>query len=280
MFDALSLLFSTKMAAQLPDPMMLAIAPIPEISEPYPAPVIAADSAFIIDLASGKVLFEQNADKPRPIASLTKLMTAIVARDSFGLDDIVTVSAHAAAQPPAKIWLRQGEHMTVEQLLHAALIASGNDAATALAEHFPGGIESFVAAMNAKAKTLGLRHTHFANPIGFDDAENYSSARDISLLAQRVLRDPVLRGIVETAKENLESADGIAHAFHSTNHLFGSYLDIRGLKTGTTPAAGQCLAAIARGDQGNDVLAIVLDSPSRFNETKIMLEWALANHSW
>jgi len=280
MFDALSLLFGTTMAVQLPDPQQLTVAPIPQISEPYPAPVVAAESALVIDIESGKVLFQQNVDEPRPIASLTKLMTAIVARDAFALDEIVIVSKHAAEQPPAKVWLKEYEQITVEQLLNAALIESGNDAAVALAEHFPGGLDNFVAAMNAKAATLGLRHTHFANPLGFDDEANYSSARDISLIAQRVLRDPVLRDIVETQKKTIESEDGIRHQLESTNDLFGSYLDIHGLKTGTTPAAGQSLAAIARGNRENNVFAIVLDSPSRFHEAKIMLEWALSSHRW
>lgn len=264
----------------LPPLDLISITSAPQLSTPRRAPVGGSKSALVLDLASGKILFAKNAHERRPIASLTKLMTAVVARENFDLAEIVTVSENAARQPAAKIWLRASEQISVRDLLAATLIESGNDAAIALAEH-AGDEPAFVAKMNAKAVALGLTDTHFANPVGYDDPENFGTAYDLAILAGYVLRDPVLREIAATQREVVLSTDGtVVHPLVSTNILFNSYLDIRGLKTGSTKDAGACLAAIARSADGREVLAIVLDSPNRFQETKGMLEWALSSHRW
>ena len=279
MFNALSLLFGLAPAF-----VELQVPPAPRApmsASAFPAPIVVAPSALVIDAASGVTLFSKSADRERPIASLTKLMTAIVVREHYALTDVVTVSRTASLVEPAKAWLQAGEKITVRELLSALLIASANDAALALAEHFPGGTDAFVVAMNAKATALNLHHTHFANPVGLDDPDNYSTARDLSVIASYVLRDTLIASLVATDKAAAHSLDGkLTHPLTSTNKLFGSYLDIRGLKTGSTPAAGECLAALARNGRGADVLAIVLDSPQRFQEAKILLEWANTAHSW
>lgn len=276
LFTFLGLTFHTP---ELPSLELLTIHPVPQLIELRPAPIVQASSALVLDLDSGKTLYEQKAYEQKAIASLTKLMTAVVARENFELAEIVTISKNAAEQPPAKIWLRTGERITVENLLRATLIESANDAATALAEHL--GEEEFVEKMNAKAIVLGLRNTHFANPIGYDDPENYGTTYDLALLSGYVLRDPLLREIAATQRDIVTDTQQInTHHLLSTNILFNTYLDIRGLKTGSTDAAGECLAAIAQNENGNRVLAIVLDSPNRFQEAKIMLSWALDNFRW
>lgn len=279
MFDALTLLFGAPSAF-----VELQVPPAPRVPAVIftsPAPIVVAPTALVIDLDSGVSLYEKSADVERPIASLTKLMTAIVVREQYRLDDVVTVSRAASLVEPAKAWLQAGEKITVRELLAALLIASANDAALALAEHFPGGTDAFVAAMNAKATALNLHHTHFANPIGFDDVGHYSTARDLSVLASYVLRDTLIAALVATDKAVAHSLDGrLTHPLTSTNKLFGTYLDVRGLKTGSTPEAGECLAALARNSRGVDVLAIVLDSPDRFQEAKVLLEWANTAHRW
>ncbi len=283
MFEILAFLFGLSQPTDLPPVELAALTPVPQLVGESPAPVVAAKAALIYDLGSGKVLYEQNAHERRPIASLTKLMTAIIARENFELSEIVVVSENAADEPPAKVWLRPGEQISVEALLNAALIESGNDAAVALAEHFVDGESAFVAAMNAKAKVLGLKNTHFTNPVGYDDenGENYSSAYDLALLSNYVRRDPVLKKIVGTQRTSVLSADGkIRHNLVSTNILFNSYLDIQGLKTGSTVDAGEGVAAIAKITTGQEVLAIVLDSPNRFQEAKTLLEWADTNFRW
>ncbi len=246
--------------------------------EKFSEPVVAAKSAIVVDLDSGKTLFEKNAETKLPIASLTKLMTAIVARENYTLDEFVIVDEEAASQPPAKIWLLKGEQITVENLLKATLIESANDAATALAAKM--GTKKFVEKMNSKATVLGLTNSSFANPVGYDDDENFSTARDLSLLAQYFLRDKFLRETAATAKAGIASTNGIVHELYSTNNLFGSYLNIRGLKTGLTEEAGECVAAIAQTKNGKNVLALVLNSPKRFQEAKALLTWAAENFRW
>jgi D-alanyl-D-alanine carboxypeptidase (penicillin-binding protein 5/6) len=279
MFDALTLLFGSPFVSV--DLAMPSVARVPELHAPFLAPVVAAKSVLVVDLGSGVTLFEKSANQRLPIASLTKLMTAVVAREHYDLDTVVTVSRKAAAMEPAKAWLRPGEKITVRELLGALLIASANDAAVALAEHFPGGAEKFVAAMNQKSKALNLRQTHFVNPTGLDEIGSYSTTRDLSVIASYVLRDPLLAELVATKQKTVASLDGkTKHELHSTNKLFGSYLEIHGLKTGSTRDAGECLAAIARNSREADVLAIVLDSPNRFQEAKVLLEWANTAHKW
>lgn len=274
MLNLLSFVFGLAEPRALPDVRLITVAAAPILTTKSVAPVIEAPSALVLDLGSGKILYEKNIHDRVAVASLTKLMTALVVRENFELNEVVTVSRLAASQEPAKIWLNAGEQITVGNLLKGLLIASGNDVAVALAEHFPGGSEKFVARMNQKARALNLKNTHFANPVGFDDPGNFSSAYDLSLLARLALRDEVLKTIFAT--QNGEAADVSGRNVHqltSTNRLFGSYLDIRGLKTGSTELAGECLAAIAK-KNGRETLALVLNSPNRFQEAKVLLEWA------
>ncbi|MFH0834460.1 MAG: D-alanyl-D-alanine carboxypeptidase family protein [Patescibacteria group bacterium] len=262
----------------LPDLALLQIYSAPQLVQ-FSEPVVAAKSAIIVDLDSGKVLWSKNSQAQLPIASLTKLMTAIVARENYNLADVVEVSPNASEQPPAKIWLRAGEKMTVGNLLKGMLIESANDAATALAEKM--GTEKFVAQMNTKAAELNLQNSHFANPVGYDDENNFSTTRDLATLAQYFLRDEFLREIAATGKTGIDPVSGgTHHELYSTNNLFGSYLKIRGLKTGLTDAAGECTATVAELTNGKKVLAIVLNSPNRFQEAKSLIAWAEANFRW
>jgi len=262
---------------QLPPVENLEIHSIPQLVK-FSEPVVKAKSAIVVDLDSGKILFEKNAQEKLPIASLTKLMTAIIVRENYGLDDLVTVSSNAAKQPPAKVWLSPGEQLKVGDLLKALLIESANDAATALAEKM--GMENFVEAMNAKAVALGLHKTRFGNPVGYDDENAFSTTTDLATLAKYFLRDEFLREVAKTNKTGIASRQGILHELYSTNNLFGSYLEIQGLKTGRTDNAGECLAAIAKAENGKRILAIVLNSPKRFQEAKALLTWAEENHRW
>lgn len=261
-----------------PPPLeILEIHAAPQI-EKFSEPVVDAASAIVMDLESGKVLWSKNENERLPIASLTKLMTAIVARENFKLDDIVTVSANAARQPAAKIWLHIGEKISVENLLKAVLIESANDAAVALGEKI--GMENFVGKMNTKAVSLGLTNSSFSNPVGYDEENNFSTTRDLAILANYFLRDDFLRQTAATAKAGIVSTNGVHHELYSTNNLFGSYLEIRGLKTGLTDEAGQCIATIAKLENGKEVLAIVLNSPKRFQEAKSLITWAAENFRW
>ena len=149
------------------------------------SPLTDAESEIIVDFDSGKILYEKNSNKKMQIASITKLMTAIIALEEGNLDEVITISEKAALTEGSKVWLLSGEKITLRNLLYAVMIHSGNDAAYAIAEHLgEGDTKIFVDKMNQKALDLGLLSTHYDNPIGFDSKQNYSTAYDLSLLAK------------------------------------------------------------------------------------------------
>lgn len=244
-------------------------------------PVIEADAAIIVDFDSGEVLYKKNASKKLQIASITKLMTVLVAFEEGNLDDVVTVSGEAARTEGSKVWLYSGERITLRNLLKAALIHSGNDAAVAIAEHIAGDVPSFVEKMNAKADELKLYSTHYANPIGFDNVENYSTVEDLAQLALVAYRNPFIRDTVKTESTTISSTNGEqSHDLKSTNQLLSSFLHVLGLKTGHTEAAGLCFVSIIDNKRGNKVITVVLNSPDRFKETKMLATWAFRNYTW
>lgn len=254
---------------------------IPAKQEYAVAPIVEATSAIIVDFDSGAVLFEQNGNEKLQIASITKLMTVILALEEGNLDDIVTVSNKAALTEGSKVWLLQGEQISLYNLVQAALIHSGNDAAVAIAEHIGGDVPSFVKMMNEKAKRLDLYSTHYENPIGFDSVQNYSTVKDLSLLARYAYRKEIVQNTVNIRTKTIASANGsITHDLTSTNDLLGSSWNVLGLKTGHTEAAGLCFIAIIENNKGNKIITIVLDSPDRFAETKKLASWAFRSYIW
>jgi len=246
----------------------------------YVRPVIGAEGAIAVDLETGEILFSQNNHRSRSIASLTKIMTAIVILEENNLDEIVTISKKASSEIGSQIYLKEGEQMTVRNLLTALLISSANDSAYALAEYNAGSVENFVAKMNKKAKLLGLYNTSFANPVGLDDSKNYSTPYDLAILGRYAYRKPFVAETVGIKETTVSSINGLKHTVVSTNKILGGYLNIEGIKTGKTEDAGLCLMAIGNNGDGRKVLAIVLDSPDRFKETKILLDWAFRAYKW
>lgn len=244
-------------------------------------PVIEAESAIIVDFDSGSVLFSKNSNQKMSIASITKLMTAIVALEEGNLNDTVTISKNASLTEGSKIWLYSGERITLENLLFAALIHSGNDAAVAIAEHVAGDVETFVEKMNIKAKNLGLISTRFENPIGFDHIDNYSTVNDLAILANYAYNKPFVKKAVRINSMTISSANGdITHDLETTNKLLDSFLDILGLKTGHTRDAGLCFTSIIQNEKGNKIITVVLNSPDRFTETKKMAAWTFNSYIW
>lgn len=244
-------------------------------------PIINADAAIIVDFDSGEVLYEKNANEKLQIASITKLMTALVALDEGNLDDVVTVSGQAARTEGSKVWLYSGEQITLRNLLKAALIHSGNDAAVAIAEHIAGDVPNFVEKMNSKAKELKLYSTNYSNPIGFDNIENYSTVKDLSQLAAVAYRNSFIRDTVRIESTTIASTNGEqTHDLTSTNQLLSSFLHVLGLKTGHTEGAGLCFVSVIDNEKGNKVITVVLNSPDRFGETKMLATWAFRNYTW
>ena len=260
---------------------LLEISPIPTLKDGALEPDIKAKSALIMDYNTGIILYGKNVDAEVPMASLTKIMTAVLILENHSLSDVVTVPSGYNGLEGVRIWLKKGEQLTVSDLLKALLIPSAGDAALTLAEYDSGTVEEFVKKMNHRAKELNLIHTHFVNPIGLDAKGHYSSASDLAVLTKYALHFSAFRNIVRMASATITSVDGgTSHSLTSTNYLLNSYLDIEGVKTGTTDEAGESLINLARGEKGQEVIAVLLDSPSRFQENKSMIDWALRSYNW
>lgn len=244
------------------------------------APVIHASSAIAVDLDSGEILYEKNIHTPRQFASLTKIMTAVIIAEENNMDDVVTVSGKSAATAGSKMWLYSGETIKVQNLMYGLLVHSANDAAIALAEYNADSEAEFVKKMNKKAKQLRLTHTHFSNPIGFDDANNYSSAYDLSILGKYAYRKQFIRHATSLSNIEVKSeSGGIKHNLESTNEILNNFLGFHGLKTGLTEQAGECFLGIAEKD-GHKILTVVLNSPNRFKESKILADWVFRSYTW
>jgi len=242
-----------------------------------PPRVPTADSAIVVDARDGTVMFAKRPDAERSIASTTKLMTALLALEKADPNDVFTAPAYSAQPAESRINLREGERMTVDDLLHALLLESANDAAVALAENISGSRQAFVDEMNARAQELGLDHTSYANPIGLDQAGNYSSAQDLATLARVLLRNRRFARIVDMPSATLES--GIRpRTVRNRNDLVGQYPWVDGVKTGYTLNAGNVLVgAAARGPRAR-VVSVVLGEPTeaaRDGDTLTLLRWGL-----
>ncbi len=248
----------------------------------YSDPVINSTSAIVTDLDTGKVLFAKEPDKQMAIASITKIMTSLVVlNNKSDLDEVYTVSEAATTVSGSRMYLAVGEKMTIDNLLRGALIESANDAAYALAEGTLGSEEQFVAAMNAYAISLGLDCSHFTNAWGADEKGHYSCAQDLAKLTSIALQNEVFRDIVSIKKTTVMDVYGkLQHNLTNTNKLVGQYLNIIGVKTGTTDNAGESLVVAAKGESNQTVIAVLLNSPDRFAEGKTLLDWALNAYNW
>ena len=242
---------------------------------------IKAASAVLIEEKSGQIVFEKNKDEQRSAASITKVMTLLLVMEALDsgkihLEDKVTTSEHAAQMGGSQIWLEQGEVMTVNELLKATVIASANDAATALAEHVAGSEGSFVQMMNNRAAQLGMKDTLFINANGLDENNQHTSAYDVALMSAALIQ---YEKIKEYSLVWMDSLRGGKTELVNTNRLIKTYQGITGLKTGTTSKAGSCLTATAERD-GLSFVAVILGgetSNDRFNGAKKLLDTGFAS---
>lgn len=246
-------------------------------------PALSAASYVVVDVGSGKVLTAENPSLTRPVASLTKLLTAVTVAARVSPDAVVTVgrTATRARVAGATMGLTAGERMRVRDLLAGLLIPSANDAAVALAEHVSGSEERFAGEMNAVAAALGLSRTRVANATGFDDAAHFSSAYDMALLLAHTWRDPLLGIFLRATSLDVASVDGRrAHRLRTTNRLLGERTDILAGKTGFTDAAGESLAIVAENEDGHPVVAVLLGSHDRFSDMDNLLNWTFWAYRW
>jgi len=219
-------------------------------------PPIAAAAYMLIDGDTGKALASLNADQPRPVASLTKLMTARLVLDAGPLEDTATVPSLQLAEDESQAGLETGERLSRAELLQAMLVASAGDAARTLAVDVAGSERRFVEMMNAEAVAAGLDATRYANPDGLDDPAQHSSAADVARLAIDLMRDPAFRRIVAAESVRIDGS-----VLPATNDLLGVYPGADGIKTGYTDEAGWCIAASATRD-GRRIVAVVLGAPT------------------
>lgn len=233
---------------------------------------VSAESAALIECTSGELIYSKNADKQMPMASTTKIMTALVVIEKCELSDIVTIPKAACGIEGSSIYLREGEQFSVKELLYALMLASANDSATALALHTSGSIEDFADEMNRKAKELGLQNTHFTNPHGLHDDEHYTTARELAIIARCASQNDVFREITSTNKTIIRR-DSKESARLLTNHnkLLRLYDGAFGIKTGFTKTSGRCLVSGAERN-GLSFIAVTLNAPDDWNDHISMLD--------
>jgi D-alanyl-D-alanine carboxypeptidase (penicillin-binding protein 5/6) len=265
-----------KVPPPTPVPPFGSPSPFPSTLEtPSPStqpPKIDAGSVALVDIDSGQVLFQRRAGKRRPIASTTKIMTALLVLEESRPKDIVTASGNAALQEGSILGLRQDEEITVRNLVSALLLQSANDAAVALAEHVAGSVSEFVDRMNARARELGALDTQFESPNGLDD-RGYSTARDLAMMTVEAYRNETFAEVVSRLAVRIPSPDGEPRHIQNRNALLWLYPDAIGVKTGFTSAAGFCLVGAAERD-GLRLAAIVLGAPDEaFSDAAALLSF-------
>ena len=230
----------------------------------------SASSAILMDVDSGRVLYEQNADAKMLIASTTKILTALVAIREGDLSDMVTVSREAAYTEGSSMYLKVGEQLTLETLLYGLLLCSGNDAAVAIAEHISGSQERFADLMNETARDIGMEHSSFANPNGLDDEDHYSTARDMARLACAAVENETLVRMASTRSVTIGGRTMTNH-----NKLLSQIEGCIGLKTGYTDEAGRCLVSAAERD-GAVIISVVLHDPEDWDDSAALLDWGFS----
>ncbi len=246
----------------------------------YPPPPIEARAAYLVDLTSHRVLFSQNANAELPMASTTKITTAAVVLSHARPSEMVKVSEKAATIGQSTMSLQRGERLTVLQLLYGLLLNSGNDAAIALAEHVGGTESRFVGMMNALARSLGMRHTHYATPHGLDAPHHYTSARDLATITMYALQFPLFRQIVATTSYHIPATRHNAeHWLASINRVMYWFPGVDGVKPGDTDAAGLC-QVVSAWRNGHHLLAVLLNTPTLVTDIRDLLNYGGHDFKW
>jgi D-alanyl-D-alanine carboxypeptidase (penicillin-binding protein 5/6) len=265
------------MALALVSALALGATPSLAVAAAPKPPSVSVPSAGLYTI-DGLPLWTRKPQTERRVASTIKMLNALVVRERADLDDVVVISKKAASVEGSGAGLRAGQRLTVRQLLNLMLIASANDAAEALAIHVSGSEKKHVARMNAKARQLGLTHTHAVDPHGLSKRE-HSTARDLAALARVVLADPELRAIVKKRSVKVPRPSGATVTLRSTYNSLSGYPGIEGVKTGFTNPAGYCFVGAAKRN-GVEIVGVVLGAQSnwhRFSQMRALLDWGFAH---
>ena len=243
-------------------------------------PKLNSRAAVIYDRKSKKVIWGKKENEKRPMASTTKIMTAIVVLENANLSDTVTVSKKSAGTGGSRLGLKTGDKVTVNNLLYGLLMVSGNDAAVALAEYVGGSVEGFADKMNQKAKELGLENTHFVTPHGLDMADHYTTALELAEMADYAMNNEKFAQIVNTKNITI-SINGRSKSLKNTNELLGNLNGVNGVKTGFTNGANRCLVTSVNRD-GMNIITVVLCADTkkdRTNDSVKLIEYAYKNYT-
>lgn len=253
------------------------VAPPTGLLPSKPVPAITSQAAIVMDGVTGRILAAKNPDERRAVASTQKILTALVAMESGPLSDPVTVIQSDTQVEPSKVYIRDGETYTRAALIKALMVKSGNDVAKALARDVAGSEEAFMSRMNAKALSLGMRNSFFKNPHGLTEEGQYSTARDIAILAKEAYQSPIMRGFVRTKSYTFSRPSGDTKTLTNTNQLLRKVSYCTGMKTGTTRASGRCLVSTGELD-GRLVVIVVLGASSEpvlYKDSEALMRWSL-----
>jgi D-alanyl-D-alanine carboxypeptidase (penicillin-binding protein 5/6) len=259
-------------AAAAPAPAPVRVGAIPLT----PPPPIFGESAIVVDVESGRVLYAKNADQRRAVASTQKIITALCVLDAGNLDKVVTIAASDGACEPTKLGLKAGETYTRRELLKVLIVKSANDVGRALARDVAGSQEEFAAMMNRKCAALGMRNSRFQNPHGLTEPDQFSTARDMAIAASVAYRSPIIRSFAATKAYTFRFNNGRTRLLENTNKVLKTLPYCDGMKTGTTNASGRCL--ISSGSlNGRSVISVVLKSntPNIWSDSSKLLRWSL-----
>jgi len=237
---------------------------------------VSAEASILLDQSTGDVLYEKNAHNKQQIASITKIMTAIIAIELGQMNEETKTSRRAIYTEGSSIYLEQGEKMTIEDLLYGLMLRSGNDAAVAISEHIGGSVEGFVHLMNEKAKWLGMTNTQFANPHGLTDEDHYSTAYDMAILMQYAMANEEFRKISGTTSYQAENR---TYYWQNKNKFLTKYYEYStGGKTGFTKKSGRTLITTAKKDNV-ELIAVTLNAPDDWNDHTVLYEWGFENYN-
>ncbi|NRS46717.1 D-alanyl-D-alanine carboxypeptidase family protein [Brevibacillus sp. HB2.2] len=259
--------------------IQMALAPAAVVKAAAAPPSLSAEGAALIDVESGRILYSKNGTKKMRIASLTKTMTAIVAIEMGKLDAQVTVPPQAVGVEGSSIYLKNGEKLTLEELLYGLMLRSGNDAAVTIATHIGGSVPGFTYLMNEKAAMIGMEHTNFTNPHGLDDSnQHYSTPEDMAKLSAYALHNPVFRQIVSTKVKDISwEGEQWDRRLLNKNKMLHLYNGADGVKTGYTKLAKRCLASSATRN-GRQLATITLNASDDWNDSAKLMDWGFANY--
>ncbi len=241
-------------------------------------PSLTASSAALMDVTTKRLLASKNAHKRMPMASTTKVMTALVALENGAIDTMVTVPEQAYGIEGSSMYLEKGEELSMEDLLYGLMLASGNDAAVTIAMHIAGSVEGFIEMMNAKAKELGCLNTNFVTPNGLDAEGHYTTAYDLAIISAEAMQNPQFREIVNTQYHTTTTGDK-ERILKNKNKILWQYEGGNGVKTGYTDASGKCLVYSAERD-GNTTVGVVLRAGDMWGDATEYLDFGFESYTW